>query len=661
MKVGIVTLFDNSNYGNRLQNYAVSSFLKSMGIRTETLIPPRASDVRMVEQKDAFTEVAYKYSPLSVQNDDPRYVKRLRFKKFNEEHIMTVSLNSTRVAREFTDRYDFFVVGSDQVWNPLFRSTAGKLDYFLLDFVPDHKRVCFSPSFGVDMVPEQNKEIFAQELSKYRALSVREKSGARIIKDLTGRDAEVLLDPTLTIKKEEWASISKPLLGFDYSQEYVLYYFLGDKETEMSAEARAAVAQQVKKRGLREYQISDPDDPMMNSLGPAEFLNLFKNASLICTDSFHGTVFSLLFERPFLLFDRILMKQGKPCDMSSRTTTLLNTICLTSKFPRNQSFEEKDIWDNDYSKQLEIIDSERERTVSFLRKSMSFEKQKVPETSLSNGMSIPVLGLGAGILADRGPHVEEKKYQQRSIYEYASAKYKRMLFDVSINYGLTEGLLGEAMDFSCAREDSVFCVKISNQQQREGDIERAFERHLELLRTDYIDILMLHWPLPGHFVDSYRQMEKLLEKGKVGALGVSNFHKSHLKTLFAQTSVVPSVNQIEVHPLFSQEPLVKYCKKKGITVMGYTPFGRMHDAIRSNKTLRSIATKKGKSIPQIILRWLIQREIIPLPQTKSYAHFDEFMDVFTFELSEAEMKEINKVNENVRLRYNPDTVDYEMV
>lgn len=282
---------------------------------------------------------------------------------------------------------------------------------------------------------------------------------------------------------------------------------------------------------------------------------------------------------------------------------------------------------------------------------------------LNNDIHLPAIGLGAGIIPkDNEDGTNPAADKQKTIYQYCIDNYDKLLYDTSSSYGLNEAVLGQVIaQTPTARKKMFLSVKISNAEQRAGDIKAAFQKHLDTLNTDYVDMLLLHWPHPGTYVDSYKQMEELYAEGKVKALGVSNFHQHHLGYLMNNTTIVPAVNQIEVHPLFTQIPLITFCREHGIRVMAYTPLGRMHDVLIKSKTLREMAKKYKKTVPQIILRWDYQRGLASIPRTSTPAHFEEFMEIFNFEMTPEEIQEINRVNENIRLRFNPDTVDYRIV
>ena len=281
---------------------------------------------------------------------------------------------------------------------------------------------------------------------------------------------------------------------------------------------------------------------------------------------------------------------------------------------------------------------------------------------LNNGCRIPAIGLGSSIVPkNKSPQTEALAKRQMDIYEYAMNRYPGLLYDTSSSYGKNEEILGQAIKNGGMRSKIFLVVKISNHEQRQGNIRQAVETHLKILNTDYVDMLMLHWPHPGTFLRSWKTLEQLYSEGYASSLGVSNFHQHHLQQLLEYANIIPAVNQIEIHPLFTQAPLIAWCRKLNIRPMAYSPLGRMHDVLIKAKILRDLAKKYNKTVPQIILRWNIMKGLITIPRTCTPRHLDEFMSIFTFKLTDQEVGAINSLNENIRLRYNPDTVDYTIV
>lgn len=370
MKAGIVTIYGLNNYGNRLQNYAVYSTLNRFRIEADTLVPLQISKHPMVAKKEELIRKLYATDPVKAQETEPYIVRELRFKKFNYDNIPERYLDTTHIPPSICDEYDYFVTGSDQVWNPLFKSSTGKMDDYFLSFAPPEKRVTFSPSIGLDELPDKWKPLFAKELDKFRYLSVREESGAALISQLTGKHANVLLDPTLMIERSEWLSISRPLDGLDYNDgNYILYYFLGDKDEEISSAMKDALDREIKTHNLLEYKFLDKENPALFSAGPAEFIDLINKAKLVVTDSFHATVFSILLGRPFLICNRNLEVNGQVIDMSNRITTLLTKFDLSHKLPGVQKLDSDSIWEHDYSRARPILAKERRKVNKFLKQS----------------------------------------------------------------------------------------------------------------------------------------------------------------------------------------------------------------------------------------------------------------------------------------------------
>ena len=283
--------------------------------------------------------------------------------------------------------------------------------------------------------------------------------------------------------------------------------------------------------------------------------------------------------------------------------------------------------------------------------------------TLNNNTQMPVLGYGASIIPKGNGKIQgnELAVKQWNMYKYLTTVYDNLMYDISPSYGLCEYVLGNVIQNIGKRENMYIALKISNIEQRSGDVKKAFEEHLKMLHVKEVDLLMLHWPNPGTYVDSYLALEDIYASGKAKAIGVSNFHQHHLETLMKKATFIPAVNQIEVHPLFTQVPLRNYCEEMGIKVIAYSPLGRMHDVLLKNKTLRAIAAARKKTVPQIILRWNIDSGMATIPRTLSIEHFHDIMKIFDFELTEEEVKAIDAVNENIRLRFNPDTVDYDLV
>lgn len=277
---------------------------------------------------------------------------------------------------------------------------------------------------------------------------------------------------------------------------------------------------------------------------------------------------------------------------------------------------------------------------------------------LKNGFNIPAIGLGAkNVWMDDSDDLSILRKKEYEIYAYAMSSNKCKLFDTSESYGENEEILGEALVDTGSRDNVILMTKIGNKSQQ-GKVRKAFERSLKRLKTDYIDIYLIHWPQTGTFVSTWLEIEKLYEEGLVKAIGVCNCNKHHIAAIRKEANVMPMINEIEVHPLFTQDALVNYCFAKDIQVVAYTPVGRMHDVLIRSNPVRTLSNKYGVTEVQLILRWHYQLGRVSIPSTLNKEHFDQIFDIDSFEITEKDMAWISSLNENTRLRYNSDTCDF---
>lgn len=268
---------------------------------------------------------------------------------------------------------------------------------------------------------------------------------------------------------------------------------------------------------------------------------------------------------------------------------------------------------------------------------------------LNNGIEVPWIGLGTFPM--RGQECEN------AIKTAIKCGYR--LFDSATSYRNAE-FVGKALKESfLQREDYVLMTKLANYQQRKGNVREALIQSLQYLGVDYIDIYLLHWPNPGTYVECYQQMEELQKEGLIRAIGVSNFHEHHLEELFKYTSVMPVLNQVELHPLLNQTKLVSYCKSKGIKMVSYSPFARMDGRLVLNEVLLGIAKKYDVKVTQIIIRWNYQHGYVVIPKSAKMSRQLENISIDGFVLSEEDMLVIDGCNEDYRVRHNPDTCDFE--
>lgn len=344
-KIAILTINDDHNFGNRLQNYAVQETLKKQNIQVETI----SNELDLANYtKKIIKNIIKKFFP--IKTSFKRFLKFMEFNKnikYSKYHIY-----KNHIPENLGEEYDVFITGSDQVWNPNFGRMS---DIDFLTFAPKEKRNSFSASFGINEVPENMKEYYKKNLLGLNNISVREEAGKKIIEDLTDRtDVEVLVDPTMLLTAEEWDKVSKKPKQLK-AKKYILNYFLG----ELSEERKKEIDRVAKENGCEVINILDKNSPFYQT-GPSEFLYLEKNAFLICTDSFHSCVFAILYNRPFIVFNR----EDKMVSMNSRIETLINKFQL-----KNREFIGKITKENlehDYIEAYKILDKERDKSKKFL-------------------------------------------------------------------------------------------------------------------------------------------------------------------------------------------------------------------------------------------------------------------------------------------------------
>ena len=229
-------------------------------------------------------------------------------------------------------------------------------------------------------------------------------------------------------------------------------------------------------------------------------------------------------------------------------------------------------------------------------------------------------------------------------------------FDTSRAYGASEFNLGYNLK-GCKREDYFIATKVSNAYQFKDAVEECLDLSLKDLGTDYVDVYLLHWPVTGHWIKSWKTLEELYKKGKCKAIGVCNSNIHHLEELKKYADIMPMINEFECHPLFTQNELRAYCKENNIQVMAYTSTARMDERLRKT-VLVPIAKKYNKTTAQVILRWHIQIGNIPIVNSTKPNHIKENAEVYDFQLTPDEVSAITAININSRLRYDPDNCDF---
>lgn len=374
--IGICTLYTGFNYGSALQAAATRQVLSNLGYRGEilkvsgSLIPGR--DVRLkkmlvlgmnlMRHLPQMKKTVRSYLGDSRQSLSPE--TKERFTQFYANYLKPLELTEGQMKKLAKgEEYAAFLCGSDQIWN----STTYYVDpFYYLTFAPAHKRIAFAPSFGRDYIAPHNRKKLKKYISAIPHLSIREDVGRDMIRELTGRDAQVLADPSLLLDRQEWCG----LLGLSeehQSEPYVLAYFL-DEPSEKARETMKFYREKGYKILSLPYDRPGDWFDACISAGPREFLQYLLNAEIICTDSFHGTAFSLNFEKPFHTFER---QYGAATKQSARLTSLLKLVDMDDRYdalPRDDTHP-------DWNCCRAVLEAERKKSMEYLLTSLaSLEK-----------------------------------------------------------------------------------------------------------------------------------------------------------------------------------------------------------------------------------------------------------------------------------------------
>jgi len=311
-RIAIVTITNSGmNFGNRLQNYALQYVLEACSANVQTIFSAKSM------WGSLFLSRLRRFAKAILKKDgrrrcfnsfDKAYIKKspkVRYEKINEQ--------------SFDRDYDAFIAGSDQVWNPEFHFNS---EFEFLTFADPSKRFSYAASFGVSGISDKHKKDYAQMLSSMRLISVREDEGREIVKQLTGKDAMVHIDPTMLLGEDHYAAMER-MPKANVPEKYVLAYFLGKKKSEYVSFSED-VAEKLQAKVL---QLSESPGTPFYDIGPLQFIYLLRHSEYICTDSFHGTVFAILFRKRFTTFYR----KKSSGEMHSRINTLLKKLRLQDR------------------------------------------------------------------------------------------------------------------------------------------------------------------------------------------------------------------------------------------------------------------------------------------------------------------------------------------
>ncbi|WP_374977070.1 polysaccharide pyruvyl transferase family protein [Microbacterium trichothecenolyticum] len=347
--VGIVTIVDLKNYGNRLQNYAVHRLFDDRGIEPTTI------ELSQNPARSRMRDIYYR----SAKDFKDAGIVRGRFHAFAQfAREMTPYVAMTPEAFEASRRdFDFFAVGSDQVWNPNDRRLGGSSTGIqCLASVERDKKISLAPSFGLSQLPEAWQARYAGWLADFERLSVREAEGASLIRDLTGKDATVLPDPTMAVDPADWRAIASHRTT--PKSPYIVTLFLGGT----TEERRQRIAQLTSSSQLELIDLSNPRGQIARQTGPREFISLVDNARLVMTDSFHASVFAFMLNTALSIFPRA---DGDA--MSSRITTFAESFGLKDRVHKDEEKRlDPSVLAFDYAEGLDTLSGRRRTFLEYL-------------------------------------------------------------------------------------------------------------------------------------------------------------------------------------------------------------------------------------------------------------------------------------------------------
>lgn len=262
--------------------------------------------------------------------------------------------------------------------------------------------------------------------------------------------------------------------------------------------------------------------------------------------------------------------------------------------------------------------------------------------TLNNKSEMPYFGLGT-FQSNDGEEV-------RNAVRYALNTGYRLI-DTASFYDNEKGVGEGVRESDIPREDVFVTTKVWNDDQGFEQALKAYDRSLDKLGMDYVDLLLVHWPVSGKFKDTWRAFEKIYAEGRVKAIGISNFLEVHLDQLLPDVKVMPMVNQMEFHPYLIQQSLLDRCARHNIVYQAWSPI--MHGKVFGIEVLKEIGHKYGKNEAQVVLRWDLQRGVATIPKSAGKERIEQNAQIFDFELTDNDMKAINALDHNHRLGYDP--------
>ncbi|WES97490.1 aldo/keto reductase [Chryseobacterium arthrosphaerae] len=272
-----------------------------------------------------------------------------------------------------------------------------------------------------------------------------------------------------------------------------------------------------------------------------------------------------------------------------------------------------------------------------------------PVVTLNNGVDIPALGFGVW-------QMDDLKECENAVIKAIQTGYR--MIDTAAIYQ-NETAVGAAVKNSGVNRDELFITsKVWVQDHGYEKAKSAFQRTLDRLQMDYLDMYLIHWPY-GDFLGTWKALEELYQEGKIKAIGVCNFTVEKLEELNVHSTVLPVINQIELHPVFQQKELQVYDRENNIVTQPWSPLGNGNADLLNNADLKSVAEKYGKTVAQVILRWHLQEGFVVIPKSVTPSRIEENFNVFDFELTEDEMNVVRSLDTGNRLFFDPKDPEWE--
>lgn len=364
MKIAINTIIDYNNYGNRLQNYALQETLKKQGHEVETIrnyydisetLPLKFFN--LIKRGELFRKISKKIIPSTKKEAEKQKMlsenRKDKFLKFTNQYITETQLVLTQYTEDFSgfDKFDMFIIGSDQVWNYNF-SRFSSFDFISFS---DKPKISYAASFGVSDIPKEYWNLYREGLNNLSEISVREEAGKKIVETISNRNAEVVLDPTMLLNREEWEKLTRgfPVIN---QKKYILTYFLDSPTSDdIRYIENFALTNECEVKNL-----VDIKDIKLWLADPAEFIYLFQHAEAVFTDSFHACVFSIIFEKYFEVFERNTTLPS----MNSRIDTLFDNLSMEDRWHK------ADMKKINYNSVNIELNKKREKSLEFLKRAI---------------------------------------------------------------------------------------------------------------------------------------------------------------------------------------------------------------------------------------------------------------------------------------------------